>query len=515
MDERRVLVLPPGRRDGDVTRGLLEQARLSCLVCYDAPALAREIATGAGALVLTEVALTATGFDQVQTALSRQPAWSDLPIVLLCPTGHLSPVAARVIASFTNVTLLDRPTSARMLVSAVQAAIRARLRQYQTREQLQALKEAQQALSERERELQKADRRKDEFLAMLAHELRNPLAPIRNASELLARTLPADSQSQNMVGLVKRQVTHLTRLVDDLLDVSRITQGRIELQRRPVSLTSVIQQAMESVEPLLRDKRHNLQLSMSTANLHVEGDSARLVQCVANILTNSAKYTDPDGEICVEAKRDGQNAVISISDNGVGIPAELLPQVFELFVQSDRTLDRSQGGLGIGLSVVRRLIEMHGGTVDAQSAGQGLGARFTLRLPTIEAPGDTSEESPVDPVDAKRILIVDDNTDAADSLAALLEMDGHTTCSVYGSVAALESASAFDPQIVLLDIGLPGMDGYEVARRMRARGSKAQLVALTGYGQQDDLARAREAGFDAHLVKPVDLRLLRRHIGAR
>jgi signal transduction histidine kinase len=515
VDERRVLVLPPGRRDGEVTRGLLEQARLSCLVCFDAATLAREIDAGAGAIVLTDVALIDARFDEVQAALRRQAPWSDLPIVLLCQTGRQSPLAARVISTFTNVTLLDRPTSARTLVSTVQTAIRARLRQYETREQLQALNEAKQTLSERERELHKADRRKDEFLAMLAHELRNPLAPIRNASELLARTLPADSQSQNVVALVKRQVTHLTRLVDDLLDVSRITQGRIELQRQPVKLASVIQQAMESVEPLMRDKRHAVEVSVGTRDLHVDGDSARLVQCVTNILTNSAKYTDPDGEIRVEARREGREAVVTISDNGVGIPQELLPQIFELFVQSNRTLDRSQGGLGIGLSVVRRLIEMHGGTVAASSDGQGLGATFTMRLPTIEPLHDTAADSPADSIDAKRILIVDDNADAADSLARLLEMEGHTTRSVYGSMAALESAGAFDPQVILLDIGLPGMDGYEVARRMRARGSKAQIVALTGYGQRDDQARSRDAGFDAHLVKPVDLQLLRQQIGRR
>ena len=513
MDEHRVLVLPPGRRDGDVTRGLLESTGLQCLVCYDAPTLAREIGAGAGAIVLTDVALVAAGFNHVLAVLDRQPAWSDLPIVLLCQTGTQAPLAAGVIKSFTNVTLLDRPTSARSLVSAVKAAVRARLRQYQIREQLEALSDAQQTLSERERELHKADRRKDEFLAMLAHELRNPLAPIRNASELLARTLPADSKSQNVVGLVKRQVTHLTRLVDDLLDVSRITQGRIELQRQPVSLASVIQEAMESVEPLVREKRHTVHVSTRIGNLHVDGDGARLVQCVGNILTNSAKYTDPDGVIHVAAKCDGAEVVITISDNGVGIPPELLPQIFELFVQSDRTLDRSQGGLGIGLSVVRRLVEMHGGTVEASSAGQGQGATFTLRLPSIEAPGSVNGEEPVDEVEAKRILIVDDNADAADSLALLLEMDGHTTRPVYGSMAALESAGTFDPQVVLLDIGLPGMDGYEVARRMRARGSKAQIVALTGYGQHNDQARSRDAGFDAHLVKPVDLQLLRQQIG--
>jgi CheY-like chemotaxis protein len=312
---------------------------------------------------------------------------------------------------------------------------------------------------------------------------------------------------------VKRQVTHLTRLVDDLLDVSRITQGRIELQRSPIDLQSVIEQALESVEPLMREKRHKVRVTSCFDDLYVDGDSARLVQCVANIMTNSAKYTDPEGEIHVESHRDGREAVICITDDGVGISQELLPQIFELFVQSDRTLDRSQGGLGIGLSVVHRLVEMHGGTVTARSPGPGLGSSFEIRLPIIDAPATPSEESAPGLVDAKRILIVDDNTDAADSLALLLGLDGHTAQPVYGSMDALESVGTFDPHVILLDIGLPGMDGYEVARRMRARGSKAQIVALTGYGQSDDQERALAAGFDAHLVKPVDLQLLRKHLG--
>jgi signal transduction histidine kinase len=512
LDELRVLVFPPGRRDGEVTRTLLEAAGLHCFVAYDAVTLARELETGAGTIVMTDVGLVSPRFSEVQEVLNRQPPWSDIPIVLLCQTGTQSPIAARVIQSFTNVTLLDRPTSARTLVSAVLAAIRARMRQYQTREQLQALRDAQATLSERERELYKADRRKDEFLAMLAHELRNPLAPIRNASELLARTLPADSQSQNLVSLVKRQVTHLTRLVDDLLDVSRITQGRIELQRRPIELAVVIQQALESVEPLMREKRHKIVVSHAPGKLTVDGDGARLVQCVANILTNAAKYTDTGGEIRVESGMESDFAVVRVRDNGVGIPAELLPQIFELFVQSDRTLDRSDGGLGIGLSVVRRLVEMHGGTVSAHSAGPGHGATFVMRLPAVAAVPLRRDESAPGKVDAKRILIVDDNVDAATSLALLLQLEGHMTRSVYGPNEALESLTSFDPQVVLLDIGLPGMDGYEVARRMRANEHAVRIIALTGYGRREDQARAREAGFDSHLVKPVDLQVLREQI---
>jgi signal transduction histidine kinase len=474
--------------------------------------MSTEMAVGAGALVLTDAALNNGDLDPVLTQLARQPAWSDLPIVLLCQTGVQSPMATRVIGAFTNVTLLDRPTSVRTLLSAVQTALRARLRQYQTRDQLEALRQAEEALRTRERQLYTADRRKDEFLAMLAHELRNPMAPIRNASELLARMIPADPEMQAPVGIVKRQITHLSRLVDDLLDVSRITQGRIELQRRPIELAEVITQAMESVEPLMRERRHRVFVSTSYEPLYVNGDGARLVQCLSNILTNSAKYTDSGGEIRIEERAESGWAVVSITDNGVGIPPELLPQIFDLFVQSDRSLDRSLGGLGIGLSVVQRLVEMHGGFVSASSPGPGGGAKFEVRLPLVAAPEASVAAEPAEPVRAMRILVVDDNADAADSLTLLLRLDGHETESVYTPAAALERARTFEPEVILLDIGLPGMDGYEVARRIRSHGSRARLVALTGYGQSEDVRRAREAGFDEHLVKPADPQVLRQKL---
>jgi CheY-like chemotaxis protein len=247
--------------------------------------------------------------------------------------------------------------------------------------------------------------------------------------------------------------------------------------------------------------------------VYVKGDHARLVQCIANILTNSAKYTDAGGEIRVEMRADGDQAVITITDNGVGIPAELLPRIFDLFVQSNRSLDRSQGGLGIGLSVVQRLIEMHGGSVRAASDGPGSGARFEVVLPVIARPPEMKHGQWEQNAVRRRILVVDDNADSADSLAMILNHSGHTAEPVYGAADALERAAAFDPEIVLLDIGLPGIDGYEVARQLRGRGSNARLIALTGYGQPEDVRRAHDAGFDAHLVKPVDLQHLLRDLG--
>jgi PAS domain S-box-containing protein len=359
--------------------------------------------------------------------------------------------------------------------------------------------------------LQAADRQKDEFLAMLAHELRNPLAPIRNAGEVLSRTSPADARAQAAIGIVHRQVATLTRLVDDLLDVSRITQGRIELKRQPVQIAEVISQAIEMVEPLMKEKRHRVSVTSYQA-MRVNGDPARLIQCVANVLTNAAKYTDPGGEIRLESRNDGGEAVLTVTDNGVGISKELLLRVFDLFVQSDRTLDRAQGGLGIGLSVVKRLVEMHGGRVAASSPGPGAGATFEIRLPLIERNDISTTAAKQDDVPARKILIVDDNVDAADSLVMILRLDGHEVEAVYTAHDALERAAAIRPDVALLDIGLPKMNGYELAQHLRSQPDlrDIRLIALTGYGQGEDRERTRAAGFDDHLVKPADLAVLQK-----
>jgi PAS domain S-box-containing protein len=360
--------------------------------------------------------------------------------------------------------------------------------------------------------LQDADRQKDEFLAMLAHELRNPLAPIQNASTLLAAITRHEPRAQFSVGVIKRQITQLTRLVDDLLDVSRITQGRIELKREPLELAAVIAQAVEVVDPLFRERRHKVSIGAEYTPLHLLGDNARLVQCVGNVLTNAAKYTDPGGEIQIRSFASADCAVLQIADNGVGISPDLLPRIFDLFVQSERTLDRSQGGLGIGLSVVKRLVEMHGGRVEARSEGMGRGALFEIRLPLIKRPQVAADLPGPPEVAAQKILVVDDNVDAADTLALLLQLEGHEAEAVYESTQALEKARTFQPEVVLLDIGLPGMNGYELAERLRSipELNAMRLIALTGYGKSEDYERTKVAGFDDHLVKPVDAATLRR-----
>jgi signal transduction histidine kinase len=381
--EYRVLLLPATRRDAEVSEVLLRRAGLLCTVCLDVKTLVAEARRSVGTLLLTDNAFHDPDVRDLLALLADQVPWSDIPVVLLCRAGHGSAIAEEVIASMHNVTVLERPTSIRTLISSLTAALRSRERQYEMREQFTELSASEAALKKASDALLDASRRKDEFLAMLAHELRNPLAPIRNASEVLSRQI-ADPKLQQVVSMVRRQLTHLTRLVDDLLDMSRITEGRIELRRAPVAIAAVIAQARETVEPLLREKGHTLLVSGDADLLHVNGDHARLVQSLANILTNAAKYTDPGGEIRLSCQRQAGEVAITVIDNGVGISAELLPRLFDLFVQGDRSLDRSQGGLGIGLSVVKRLIEMHAGHVSACSEGPGQGSTFEVRLPLIE-----------------------------------------------------------------------------------------------------------------------------------
>jgi signal transduction histidine kinase/DNA-binding response OmpR family regulator len=359
------------------------------------------------------------------------------------------------------------------------------------------------------REIRESDHRKGEFLAMLAHELRNPLAPILNALHLIGLAEADGDEVEHARDVAERQVRHLARLVDDLLDVSRINSGKIELRRDRVDLREAVARAVEAARPQIEVRRHDLSFSVPAEPVMLEADVARLEQIFANLLNNAAKYTEPGGRITLEAGRDGGVAVVRVRDTGIGIDPGLLPHVFDMFTQADRALDRSQGGLGIGLTLVRRLVELHGGTVAAQSEGEGRGSEFIVRLPVTVAEepcrGDVRRQGGNVPAERKRVLIVDDNADGARMLARLLRAGGHEVEVAYDGPSALDLILASPPDIVLLDIGLPGMDGYEVARRIRLRDEldRTLLVALTGYGQAEDRARALEVGFDEHLVKPV------------
>jgi signal transduction histidine kinase/DNA-binding response OmpR family regulator len=376
------------------------------------------------------------------------------------------------------------------------------------------------------RNIQEDDRRKDEFLAMLAHELRNPLAPICNAVQLLRLMVPPQPEIQSLQDVIDRQLGNLTRLVDDLLDVSRITSGKVRLKLESLDVAAAVSIAVETSRPLIEARRQNLSITLPAKPARVKADQTRLAQILANLLNNAAKYTHEGGQIwlSVTCENNPEEVVFRVRDNGVGIPPEILPCVFDLFTQADQSLDRAQGGLGIGLTLVRRLVQMHHGTVQAFSKGPNLdgkgGSEFVVRLPALpveraapETPLNGTQAANQTPaIPKRRVLIVDDNMDTAESLAMLMRIDGHEVQTAHDGPAALKTCQSFLPEVVLLDIGLPNLDGYEVARMLRKQpqGHGVILAALTGYGNEEDRCRSQQAGFDHHLVKPVRLEALRR-----
>jgi signal transduction histidine kinase/ActR/RegA family two-component response regulator len=368
-------------------------------------------------------------------------------------------------------------------------------------------------------ELRDEHRRKDEFLAMLGHELRNPLSPLVTSIALLRLRAEGEGVPPGLVDVMARQTAQLSRLVDDLLDVSRVSRGRIELKRERLLLSDVLQDALEESRQVLHSQRHEVTVSGTEEPLTVNGDRARLVQVFGNLLNNAAKYTDPGGRITLALLRDKQNAIVHVRDNGIGIAADMRPRIFDLFAQAPVALGRAEGGLGIGLTLVRTLVELHAGRVKVDSAGVGQGSTFTVSLPLaplqpVENPSIVPLKSET-PETALHVLIVDDNRDAADSMAVLLRLMGHRADVAYDGSTALQLPSKSNADLILLDIGLPGMDGYEVARQLRPSAKRgARLVALTGYGTEEGKLRARDAGFDEHVVKPVSSEKLEQLISA-
>ena len=357
-------------------------------------------------------------------------------------------------------------------------------------------------------ELREEHRRKDEFLAMLAHELRNPLSPLLSSLEILRHPAVTLDQRDRHIDVMRRQVSQLSRLVEDLLDVSRVGRGRVELKRNPIALRDVLDHALEECQPLLQARRHQLSVSLPQTALLVDVDAVRMTQVFANLINNAGKYTDPGGCLMLTAEREGLEAVVRIEDNGSGIAADMLPHVFDLFAQGQVSIERAQGGLGIGLTLVRMLVDLHGGSVAAESPGIGQGSTFVVRLPLAEMnlPESTVAAEHIKDKDDRplRVLVVDDNHDAADAMVALLEMMGHHAVPAYDGIKALQLASDLAPDLILLDLGLPDMDGFEVARRLRRLVNRTpRLVALTGYGADADKRRTSEAGFNEHVVKPV------------
>ena len=361
-----------------------------------------------------------------------------------------------------------------------------------------------------EDELRAANRQKDQFLAMLAHELRNPLAPITTAAQLLQRGGMDAPGIQRASDIIARQAQHMTSLVNDLLDVSRVTRGLVTITKEALEMREVVREAVEQVRPLIDARRHTLQCEIAPGAMRVEGDRTRLIQVVSNILNNAAKYTTPGGKLLLTARIDSGCVRVAVCDNGQGIDPPILPYIFDLFIQAERTPDRSQGGLGLGLALVKSLAVLHGGRVEAHSEGLGKGSEFVVFLPCLaEAPaaGAPRSESPSRGTRGLKVLVVDDNVDAAQMLATLLEMNGYEVAVAYDGRSALATAVQAPPDVALLDIGLPDIDGHELARRLRAmpQTTQAMLVALTGYGQAEDRQRARNAGFDHHMAKPADL----------
>lgn len=507
----RILILAPTHRDAILTASILHEHRLEPVICKNVHTLVQELNEGAGAILLAEEIVAGGQSQPIADVLASQPAWSDLPVLLITVQGADSPAVGTALRTLGNVTLMERPTRIPTLLSNMQSALRARERQYQVRDHLVERDRTAEALKQ-------ADRRKDEFLATLAHELRNPLAPIRNSLQVLRLTTGEDPAKKYVYEMMERQINHLVRLVDDLMEVSRITRGLIDLRKEETDLNFVVRCAVETSKPLIEAGRHRLTISLPDEPVPLYGDAVRFAQIFANLLNNAAKYTDPGGEIRVNASLEKNEVAVSVGDNGIGISKEMLPAVFEIFMQAEPSTHYTQGGLGIGLTLVKNLVELHGGTITANSNGRGQGSEFIVRLPVAldndNKPGRPDEHSREESI-KRRVLVVDDNEDAAASMGTLLEFLGADAHVANNGWAALEAIESYRPDVVLLDIGMSGMDGLEVARRIRKlkKFDNVVLIALTGWGQAEDRKRTQAAGFDQHLVKPADIKALQSLLG--
>ena len=503
--EQRVLVLAPTGRDAILACQLLSSMKVPSLACSCPDELFREIAAGAGAVVLADEALQPDTIQGLLEVIAHQLPWSDLPLIVFT-RGESSEQILEVLVPLGNATLLERPVRLSTLVSTVKAALRARRRQYEVRD-----------LLERQAE---ADRRKDEFLAMLGHELRNPMAAIRNALWVLDQVGSKDERAIRQRETIHRQTRHLVRMVDDLLDVSRVTLGKIILKRQTVDLRETAERCLADLgmKSLAEDK--GLTLTLRAQPVSVHGDPVRLEQVVCNLLQNAIKYTPHGGRLSLVVETDRGEGVVRMKDTGIGLSPEMLQTIFEPFAQVESSRQRSEGGLGLGLPLVRSLVAMHGGRVEARSEGPGQGSEFIVRLPLVrpeeKRPVTFRKPTPsvrtvVEPAAAGRhVLVVEDNPDGRESLRDLLEIWGYQVSLAADGPEGVDKALSIHPDVALVDIGLPGLDGNEVARRIRsALGSdEISLIAMTGYGQPEDRRRALQAGFDRYLVKPVDPNVL-------
>ena len=501
--ELRILIYAPAGQDAALAGTVLAGSAIASHACRSPGELAEQLALGAGGVLTVDEALHAGVYAVLDAYTRQQPDWSDLPITLLTHARLDSLPLRQAIATLGNLTLLERPVHILTLITSAHAMLRARQRQYQVRE---------------------TQRRKDEFLASLGHELRNPLAPIKTSVALLSHLYPESEQVSKVKGVIERQVTHLTRLVDDLLDVARITSGKVQLQRQDIALQQVLAHVIELCQPAASSRHITIALDLPPQTIVLHADYARVVQIFANIVSNAVKFTPNGGHIHIAAQLAGGQLQVAIEDNGIGIDPEAIPRIFSMFEQGRTQAGQMASGLGIGLSLARQFAEMHGGCIEAHSDGPGRGSRFVVRLAASMVEGPPAAPANAAPASAGRavqVLVVDDNRDAADSLQTLFQLEGYAVRVAYDGAQALAAIDAAWPQLIVMDLGMPGMDGYETARQIRrlAQGRDVLMIALTGWGQGDARQRTAQAGFDHHLTKPVDFAaiaaLLGQHLARR
>ena len=503
--ELRILIYAPAGQDAALAGTVLASGAIASHACRSPGELAEELALGAGGVLTVDEALHA-GVHSVLDAYTRQqPDWSDLPITVLTHARLDSLPLRQAIATLGNLTLLERPVHILTLITSAHAMLRARQRQYQVRE---------------------TQRRKDEFIASLGHELRNPLAPIKSSVALLKHLFPSSEQVGKLSDVIERQVTHLTRLVDDLLDVARITSGKVVLQRKEFELQQVLEHVIELCQPVASSRHIGITLELPPHAVTLHADYARVVQIFANIVSNAVKFTQDGGHIHMTARLAQGQLQVMVEDNGIGIDPDAIARIFSMFEQGRTVAGQIKSGLGIGLSLARQFAEMHGGSIEAYSDGAGRGSRFIVTLPASAglAPAPTpaaGSDTPARAGQPVQVLVVDDNRDAADSLQTLFQLEGYAATVAYGGAQALAAVEMVWPQLVVMDLGMPDMDGYEAARqiRQRAQGRDVLMIALTGWGQGEARARTEQAGFDHHLTKPVDFdaiaALLEQHLAQR
>jgi len=496
-------VVSPNEADAELALTFLAESGIEAHACGSLAEAARALDESTGCLVIVEEALVADELPALREACSRLPQWADLPLVLVArDAGAAATHAAQIFPDSGNVTLLGRPLAPMTLVSAVQMALRASARQREVGELLAAR--------------ENAVRLRDEFLAMLAHELRNPLAPMRNALEIMRLQHIDNPLVVESAAILGRQVDHIVRMVDDLMDVARLERGKVILQRSRVDLNRVVSAAVKSCLPPAQARGHRIALHFGAGELPMDADEVRLEQIVCNLVNNAIKFTTEPGEIRVETKAEGEEALLTVEDRGMGFEPAAAARLFAPFLQENPTLARTAGGLGIGLTIVQRLAELHGGSVSASSGGPGSGARFVVRLPLALGTRPATMSEPPAPRAAKplRVVVIEDNDDIRDSLRTLLTLWGHDVRSAADGKRGMELVLAAPPDVALVDIGLPGISGYDVARLIRERlpSRRIRLIAVTGYGQASDRERVLAAGFDAHLLKPVAPDALQREL---